>query len=365
MGSSRSADWPGKAASAAIALAVGLCLFALLGLSEAQAQSTAVRAELQFSGLHSPTQFAFAPDGRIFMTERLSGHVRFAQNGRVRPQPFKSLPIARGFETGLLGLALHPDFRSQPFVYVYYSTRGRQGVLINRVVRYRDAGGMGVGPVIIVDNIPAAFRHNGGKLAFGPDRKLYVTTGDANVPALAAQFNSLAGKVLRVNPDGSIPSDNPLRGSLIWSRGHRNVFGLAFHPQTGRLFITENGPNRDDEVNIIVKGGHYGWPQVVGVARRGGLADPVATYTPNIAPTGIVFPTGGLMPRSLLNHPLFGDWNTGSLRWLGLGGPTVTRVSIQRVVHRAGSRGVLDLQNGPDGAVWFSTPTTLQRIVRR
>ncbi len=222
------------------------------------------QVETVAEGLDTPWDLAFAPDGRIFFTER-PGRLRVIEGGRLRPEPVATIPevVERG-EGGLLGLALDPDFAGNGHLYLYHTYSGSDGGLRNRVVRYTladRAGARGLTePRVILDDIPAAAIHNGGRIAFGPDGKLYVTTGDAAAPALAQDRDSLAGKILRLNPDGSVPDDNPFPGSPVYSYGHRNPQGLAWQPGTGQLYATEHGPSAHDEVNLIAPGDNYGWP---------------------------------------------------------------------------------------------------------
>jgi len=235
--------------------------------------------QLVASGLQAPWAMDLAPDGRLFVTER-SGRVRIVQlggGGGLRAEPWATLPastVIQG-EKGLLGIALDPEFTQTRFVYLYYSYALANGATRNKVVRMRDADGRGVEETIVLDGIPGNANHDGGRLKFGPDGKLYVTTGDAENGANAQNASSLAGKILRLNRDGSIPADNPAAGSPVWSLGHRNVQGIAWHPDTGALYETEHGPSNpfpdccNDEVNLIVPGGNYGWPTV-----RGALGDP-------------------------------------------------------------------------------------------
>jgi glucose/arabinose dehydrogenase len=199
-------------------------------------------------------------------------------------------------EDGLLGLALDPEFARNGFVYLYYSYTS-SGRVQNRVVRMRDADGVGVEEKVLLDGIAGSANHDGGRLKFGPDGKLYITTGDGEVEARAQDTGSYNGKVLRLNPDGTIPSDNPFPSSAIWSYGHRNVQGIAWQPDTDVLYETEHGPSGifpaccNDEVNRIVRGGNYGWPTVVGQPHDPRFVDPLATSgrTDTWAPSGATF----------------------------------------------------------------------------
>ena len=258
--------------------------------------------QLVASGLVAPWAMDLAPDGRLFVTERV-GRVRIVQlgaGGGLRADPWATVGVSQrpGSEKGLLGIALDPEFARTGFVYLYYSYAVASGIR-NKVVRMRDESGKGVEETILVDGIPGSEAHDGGRLKFGPDGKLYATTGDAENGANAQDPRSLGGKILRINRDGSIPTDNPLAGSPVWSLGHRNVQGLAWQPDSGALFATEHGPSNlfpdccHDEVNLIVPGGNYGWPAVRGISRDARYRDPVleSGNVETWAPTGEAFGT--------------------------------------------------------------------------
>ncbi len=283
------------------------------------------QVETVAEGLDTPWDLAFAPDGRIFFTER-PGRLRVIEGGRLRPEPVATIPevVERG-EGGLLGLALDPDFAGNGHLYLYHTYSGSDGGLRNRVVRYTladRAGARGLTePRVILDDIPAAAIHNGGRIAFGPDGKLYVTTGDAAAPALAQDRDSLAGKILRLNPDGSVPDDNPFPGSPVYSYGHRNPQGLAWQPGTGQLYATEHGPSAHDEVNRIEAGANYGWPAMRGYeGGREGFTAPVIASGPDTtwAPSGATFVGADTFPR----------WR-GDLLFAGLRSTTLWRLDLR------------------------------------
>src|SRR5574341_392368 len=184
-----------------------------------------------------------------------------------------------GREGGLLGLALAPDVARSGFVYIYH-TYEAGGRLWNRVVRLVDRNGRGEMDRVIIDRIPGAVFHDGGRIAFGPDGKLYVTTGDARQPSQAQDLTALGGKILRLNPDGSIPGDNPFAGSPVYSLGHRNPQGLAWYLPTTTMYESEHGPTGElglccrDEVNVIEAGKNYGWPDASGTGGAPRFIDP-------------------------------------------------------------------------------------------
>jgi aldose sugar dehydrogenase len=276
--------------------------------------------QLVASGLRAPWAVDLAPDGRLFVTER-PGRVRIVQpgpGGGLLPDPWATISVSTSTdgERGLLGLALDPAFASNGYVYLYYTYVTQGGAIRNKVVRMRDQGGRGTEETIIFDGILGNNDHDGGRLKFGPDGKLYVTTGDAENGANAQDPTVLAGKIFRLNKDGSIPADNPMPGSPVWSLGHRNVQGLAWHPDTGALYETEHGPSNlfpdccNDEVNLIVPGGNYGWPTVRGAPGDPRFRDPLldSGRVETWAPSGATFATTpGPLRGSLLFATLRGQ----------------------------------------------------------
>jgi glucose/arabinose dehydrogenase len=253
------------------------------------------------TGLEIPWAVDLAPDGRLFVTERV-GRVRIVAfdgtTATLRPEPWTTVQARANpnAERGLLGIALDPKFATNGFVYLYYSYRGPGTSTLNRLVRMRDANGAGVEETILVDGIPGSDQHDGGRIKFGPDGKLYLSTGDAEAQDRAQNTGSLNGKVLRFNADGSVPSDAPFPNG-VWSFGHRNVQGLAFQPDTGRLYETEHGPSGvfpsccNDEVNLIEPGKNYGWPVVTGQPHDARFVDPLvwSGRADTWAPSGATF----------------------------------------------------------------------------
>ncbi|MDQ2950889.1 MAG: PQQ-dependent sugar dehydrogenase [Chloroflexota bacterium] len=254
------------------------------------------------TGLQIPWAVDLAPDGRLFLTER-TGRVRIVRldgaTATRQPEPWATLPVrvSPNTERGLLGLALDPKFATNGFVYLYYSYRGPGTTTLNRLVRMRDSGGVGVEETVLMDGIPGNEQHDGGRLRFGPDGKLYLTVGDGEVDARAQDNGSPNGKVLRLEPDGAPANGNPFGGSPVWSFGHRNPQGIAWHPDTGALYETEHGPSGvfplccQDEVNLIERGKNYGWPQVTGQPHDQRFVDPLlwSGRTDTWAPSGATF----------------------------------------------------------------------------
>lgn len=290
---------------------------------------TGYKIEVWTRRLDVPWSLVFLPDGNALVSER-PGRIRLiAKDGSLAEAPYATLPVQVGGEGGLMGLALHPRFAEQSFVYAMMTTSDG-GKTVNRVVRLKHGSEPAVEKVI-VDNIPAATYHNGGRIAFGPDGMLYVTTGENFKADLAQDMNSLAGKILRVTPDGAVPPDNPFPNSPIWSLGHRNPQGLAWHPETKELFVSEHGPSgefglrKDDEINVIVKGGNYGWPRAIGAVGEKGLIDPILLWRETGAPpSGMAFFDGSLFVATQRSNALIRvdvekkgeDWTVKAIeRW--------------------------------------------------
>ena len=318
------------------------------------ADGTRFAIEVIATNLEVPWAMAFAPDGRMFVTER-PGRVRVFQQGQVLAQPALVLDdVAAVVEGGLLGIAVHPDFASNQFVYLAYTARVGGGREI-RLVRYREAGNTLGEAAVILDRVAAADIHDGGRVKFGPDRKLYITMGDVAVPSTAQDLGSLNGKVLRLNDDGSVPADNPFPGSPIYSYGHRNPQGIDWQPGTGELWGSEHGQTGNDEINRLQPGRNYGWPVIEGSQARAGMETPAVSFSPAIAPSGAAFHgPGGQIPGF-----------RGNLFVGALAGHHLLRVRFDpndpsRVIATerllAGRFGrIRDVVAGPDGALYLST----------
>jgi glucose/arabinose dehydrogenase len=259
--------------------------------------------------LESPWSLVFLPDGRALVSEQ-PGRIRVIRAGQLREKPYKVFeklePISEG---GLLGLAKHPDFPDPPYLYAMYTYQEGED-LYSRVERLRDKGETAIFDRVIAEKIPAYRIHNGGRIQFGPDGMLYISTGDISQPNIAQALDSLAGKILRYTPDGDIPADNPFANSPIYSLGHRNPQGLAWHPQTGDLFSSEHGPSGEfglqakDVINVVEKGGNYGWPLVLGAANVKPYRDPLIMWPQTTPPSGMAFWNGKLYVATLRSEAL-------------------------------------------------------------
>ncbi|QXD15990.1 PQQ-dependent sugar dehydrogenase [Rhodocaloribacter litoris] len=328
------------------------------------------RVEIVAEGLALPTSLAFAPDGsgRLFVNELQTGRIRVIRDDALLPEPFAEVAtnVSGGFpvagENGLIGLAFDPDFRTNGFVYVTYAVRLDDGTNRGAVARFREVDGRGTGFTVLLDGIPAAPGHQIQSLAFGPDGKLYVSVGDAYLQEAAQDTTALTGKILRMNPDGSVPPDNPFPGRLPYALGLRNAFDLAFDG-TGRLFAPDNGPSFNDELNRIEAGGNYGWPVALGPAGDPRFIDPIHTWTEIVSPNGLTFYRGTTFPppyRGRLFLVLFGDtFSTGpsprAKRIVTVDtGAEPPVIEDFAVYDFPGQGNPLDVVEGPDGHLYFT-----------
>jgi glucose/arabinose dehydrogenase len=313
------------------------------GGSSANSGPVEVETSVIAANLVVPWGIAFLPNGDALFTERDSGRLlRMDSSGNI--EEVQTLPTRGYGEGGSLGLAVSPNYEEDGYVYAYYTTN-----IDNRVVRFR----LGEKPQPILTGIPFNSYHDGGRIAFGPDGMLYVATGDAGNPSNSQDRSSLGGKILRLTPDGGIPQDNPFPNSPVYSYGHRNVEGLAWDDQ-GRLYASEFGLNRYDEVNLIRPGGNYGWPEVEGEGGEDlGYVDPITVWpTSEASPSGAAILVDGAIPQ--WEGDLFVAGLRGERLWrleLGPGGNVVGRYQLLR--GEAGR--IRNVVQVPDGSLWITT----------
>ncbi|MCZ3388335.1 MAG: PQQ-dependent sugar dehydrogenase [Actinomycetia bacterium] len=297
------------------------------------------------SGLAVPWGLTFLPDGSALVGERPTGEVSLIAPGEL-PEPVGSVPdVADNGEGGLLGIVASPTFEEDRLVYAYVTTNTDNRVITMELRNYALVNAREV-----LTGIPDASYHDGGRLLFGPDGMLYVTTGDAGVPDNAQDLTSLSGKILRVNADGSVPDDNPFPGSPVWSYGHRNVQGLAFG-DGGRLWATEFGSSAYDELNLINPGGNYGWPEVEGVS--GAISEVRDLVDPQVT-----WPTSEASPSGLA-------WLDGVLYMGALGGERLWQIPVSGDVAQKptavleGTLGrIRTVMVAPDAQLWLTTSNT-------
>jgi glucose/arabinose dehydrogenase len=315
--------------------------------------------EVIASGLEIPWSIAFSPDGTLYFTER-PGRVNVIRDGQAHTLLTLEVSARPGHEGGLLGIDLDPQHSENRHVYVYYTYRGAEGQRWNRISRYTETGDALTDPTILLDRIPAGDFHNGGRIKFGPDGKLYATTGETFSGELAQDLDSLGGKILRMNPDGTVPQDNPFPGSLVYSYGNRNPQGLAWHPETGALYSTEHGPSGEnlrfahDEINLIQPGDNYGWPHVVGDDGDSRYVDPLYhTGTTTWAPSGATFHDGTRHPQ-WRNKLLIAALRGKHLRIVTLT-PDHTAVQSTAPLYEGTLGRIRDVVQGPDGFIYLCT----------
>lgn len=324
---------------------------------EVQPLATGWEVELVVQDLDIPWSVVFPQENRILITER-TGSIREVVDGVLNPEAvFTFEEVTAIGEGGLMGMAIHPDYEQNRYVYVCYAT-SLGGDMIDRVARLVDTPGNMQLDTIILDNIPAARFHAGCRLKFGPDEKMYITTGDALAPDLAQDNNSLAGKILRVNDDGSIPEDNPFPNSPIYSIGHRNPQGISWDWTSGVMYASEHGPSGfdgpggGDEINIIIPGGNYGWPLVSHDEVLEGMINPIIQFTPAEAPASLLFYDRDVLPF-FTGNLFFGALRGEGVMRLILGEDGMTVQSFEKIIRNVGR--VREVTIGSDGSIYFTT----------
>ena len=317
--------------------------------------------ETLVSGLDTPWDLVWGPDGQLWVSER-AGRIWRVDPGSGERTLVGEVEVTESGESGLMGLAFHPEFGSEPWVYAAHSYR-RGGGIRNRLVRMRYDGTRLGPPEPIFVEIPGNRVHDGSRLGIGPDGYLYMTTGDAGEPDHAQDLESTAGKILRLGLDGRPAPGNP-SGTAVYSYGHRNPQGLDFHPATARLYSSEHGPSHSDEVNLIREGGNYGWPSVLGACDGGSaretafceaheVVEPLAEWTPPVGLSGLAVYASERIPA----------WS-GSLLVTSLTGRTLFRLALsadgssvieREALYREEFGRLRDVLVSPDGLVYLAT----------
>jgi glucose/arabinose dehydrogenase len=347
-------------------LLIGLAVCAVLSRAAA-ATLPAGFTETQISGLSNPTAMAIAPDGRIFVCLQ-GGSLRVIKNGALLPTPFVTLSVDPTGERGLLGIAFDPNFATNNFLYVYYTVPAVASPPApphNRVSRFTANGDVAVAgselPILDLENLSET-NHNGGAIHFGPDGKLYVATGENAVPSNAQTLSNRLGKILRINTDGTIPTDNPFFNTAtganrsIWALGLRNPFTFAFQPGTTRMFINDVGQNAWEEINDGIAGSNYGWPNCEGACSppNANFRDPLFQYGHGISSTtgcaiaGGAFynPTTVQFPASYVGKYFFAELCSGWIRLMDPSNNTATDFA-------SGISNPVDLTVASDGSLYY------------
>ena len=316
-------------------------------------QDLGVMVKTVAENLEAPWSVAWLPDGTMLFTER-SGQLRVIQDGVLQKEPLMSLDVG-SVEGGLLGVAVDPDYSENHYIYLYY-TESWFLTSTNKIVRYYYSDGEIYEDGTVIDGIPGGPIHNGGRMKFGPDGKIYITTGDAGLSHLSQDMNSLGGKILRANPDGTIPHDNPFDGSAIYSLGHRNPQGLDWDT-AGNLWVSEHGPSGErgrahDEINLVVPGANYGWPDIVGDETREGLEAPVLhTGEQTWAPSGAAFYSSEIIPQWTDKY-FIATLRGSHLHMIDFEG---TRISSHQELFAGDFGRLRDVAVGPDGLLYLLT----------
>ncbi|HEV2854604.1 MAG TPA: PA14 domain-containing protein [Thermoanaerobaculia bacterium] len=313
------------------------------------------------SGLNNPTAMASAPDGRLFVTEQ-GGTLRVIKNGALLPTPFLTVTVSSTGERGLLGIAFDPNFATNQWVYVYYTAT--TPAVHNRVSRFTASGDTAVAGsetvILELDNLSSATNHNGGAMHFGPDGKLYIAVGENGNPSNAQTLGNLLGKMLRINKDGSIPTDNPFFSTAtgvnraIWALGLRNPFTFSFQPGTGRMFINDVGQNTWEEINDGIAGSNYGWPTTEGPTTDTRFRSPLYWYghgsgdTVGCAITGGAFynPATQQFPAAYRGTYFFADYCNNWIRRYDPAANTATGFAT-------GAPAPVDLLVTDDGSLYY------------
>ena len=254
-----------------------------------------IEVESWLENLNVPWELVFLPDSsRALITER-DGRVLQVEDGKLQSESYLELEINSRGEGGLMGMAHHPDFPEEPYIYLMYTYTSSNRNLYNRVSRFKDQGNQAAEEEVLLDQIPAGNNHNGGRIAFGPDGMLYITTGDTFNREIAQDLDNPGGKILRLSPAGDIPEDNPFANSPVYSLGHRNPQGLAWHPETEELFISDHGPSGEDglrakdRIKVVEAGSNFGWPDKIGYFENGKYANPLIMWEDAVPPSGMAF----------------------------------------------------------------------------
>jgi glucose/arabinose dehydrogenase len=344
-------------------LSLGVCLWVLaacLGINGATLPPGFTETQV-VNGLTSPTAMEFSPDGRLFVCQQ-GGQLRVIKNGALLPTPFVSLAVDASGERGLLGIAFDPNFSTNNFIYLYYTpTSSPKHNQVSRFTANGDVVAAGSEVVILtLDNLSSAQNHNGGAIHFGPDGKLYVAVGDNAEGSNSQTLVNRLGKMLRINSDGTIPTDNPFFNTAtglnrsIWALGLRNPFTFAFQPNTGRMFINDVGQNTWEEINDGIAGSNYGWPTTEGDTNNPNFRAPIFSYLHTSGDTGGCAITGGTFynpatvqfPSSYVGKYFFADLCNGWIRLLDPANNTATGFAT-------GIANVVDLRVTPDGSLYY------------
>jgi glucose/arabinose dehydrogenase len=305
--------------------------------------------EIIAEGLQAPRSIDISKDGRIFVSEK-RGSIRVVDNGTLLTEPVGDIKAENIGDAGLLGLTLHPNFTQNHLFYVYYTYSNSTG-LFNKVLMLTESNNRIIDSKTILDGIPGDEYRDGGRIKFGPDGKLYVSTGDASIPELSQDLDSLAGKILRTNEDGTIPQDNPFSNSPVYAYGFRNVQGLAWAPNSGALYSSDQGGAGNDEINLISPGKNYGWPheECNSSDDDNRYTPPVLCFNPSLEPSGIAFAFSNKLGYQ--NHLIVATLKGSHLRDIDFDSGSQNTILV-------GYGCIIDLVESEDGSIFVLTSNT-------
>ena len=300
-------------------------------------------------GLQAPRSIDISKDGRIFVSEK-RGSIRVVDNGTLLTEPVGDIKAENIGDAGLLGLTLHPNFTQNHLFYVYYTYSNSTG-LFNKVLMLTESNNRIIDSKTILDGIPGDEYRDGGRIKFGPDGKLYVSTGDASIPELSQDLDSLAGKILRTNEDGTIPQDNPFSNSPVYAYGFRNVQGLAWAPNSGALYSSDQGGAGNDEINLISPGKNYGWPheECNSSDDDNRYTPPLVCFNPSLEPSGIAFAFSNKLGYQ--NHLIVATLKGSHLRDIDFDSGSQNTILV-------GYGRIIDLVESEDGSIFVLTSNT-------
>ena len=305
--------------------------------------------EIIAEGLQAPRSIDISKEGRIFISEK-RGSIRVVDNGTLLTEPVGDIKAENIGDAGLLGLTLHPNFTQNHLFYVYYTYSNSTG-LFNKVLMLKESNNRIIDSKTILDGIPGNDYRDGGRIKFGLDGKLYVSTGDASIPELSQDLNSLAGKILRINEDGTIPQDNPFSNSAVYAYGFRNTQGLAWAPNSGALYSSDQGGAGNDEINLISPGKNYGWPREEcnssGDDNR--YTPPLVCFNPSLEPSGIAFAFSNKLGYQ--NHLIVATLKGSHLRDIDFDSGSQNTILV-------GYGRIIDLVESEDGSIYVLTSNT-------
>jgi glucose/arabinose dehydrogenase len=306
--------------------------------------------EIIAQGLQAPRSIDISKDGRIFVSEK-RGSIRVVDNGTLLTEPVGDIKAENIGDAGLLGLTLHPNFTQNHLFYVYYTYSNGTG-LFNKVLMLKESKNRIIDSKTILDGIPGDDYRDGGRIKFGLDGKLYVSTGDASIPELSQDLNSLAGKILRINEDGTIPQDNPFSNSPVYAYGFRNVQGLAWAPNSGALYSSDQGGAGNDEINLISPGKNYGWPHEECNSsddEDNRYTPPLLCFNPSLEPSGITFAFSNKLGYQ--NHLIVATLKGSHLRDIDFDSGSQNTILV-------GYGRIIDLVESEDGSIYVLTSNT-------